>query len=70
MSDIARVKKGFSFKELLKKCKEKSKISVHFSFIVLMVVGYFFGLGKLLFSYFVCLVFHEMVHYFVAKKLL
>lgn len=69
MSDIARVKKGFSFKELLKKCKEKSKISVHFSFIVLMVVGYFFGLGKLLFSYFVCLVFHEMVHYFVAKKL-
>lgn len=69
MSDIARVKKGFSFKELLKKCKEKSKISVHFSFALLMIVGCFFGLGKLLFSYFVCLVFHEMVHYFVAKKL-
>lgn len=69
MSDIARVKKGFSFKKLLKKCKQKSKISVHFSFALLMIVGCFFGLGKLLFSYFVCLVFHEMVHFFVAKKL-
>lgn len=69
MSDIARTKKGFSFKKLFEKCKQKSKFSVHFSFVVLMIVGCFFGFGKLLFSYFVCLVFHELVHSFVAKKL-
>ena len=69
MSDIARTKKGFFFKKLFEKCKQKSKFSVHFSFVMLMIVGCFFGLGKLLFSYFICLVFHELVHSFVAKKL-
>lgn len=69
MSDIAHTKKQFSFKKLFEKCKQKSNFSVHFSFVLLMIVGCFFGLGKLLFSYFICLVFHEMVHFFVAKKL-
>lgn len=69
MSDITLKKERFSIKKLVQKCKEKSKISVHFSFLILMVVGSFLGLFKILFCYFLWLCLHEMVHAFVAKKL-
>ncbi len=69
MSDITLKKERFSIKKFVKKCKEKSKISVHFSFLVLIVVGSFFGLFKILICYFLWLCIHEMVHAFVAKKL-
>ena len=69
MSDITLKKEKFSIKKFVQKCKEKSKISVHFSFLVLMLVGSFLGLFKILFFYFLWLCLHEMVHAFVAKKL-
>lgn len=69
MSDITHAKNHFSLKKMFEKTKQKSKFSVHFSFLILLALGSFFGMFKLLFSYFVCLVFHEAVHAFVAKKL-
>ena len=69
MSDIILRKKKFTFKGFVKKCKDKTKISVHFSFLALLIVGAIFGLFKILFSYFLWLCVHEMVHAFVAKKL-
>ena len=48
---------------------EKFNISVHFSFIALILLAFFAGLGFLVLEYFVCLVLHEFVHAFFAKKL-
>lgn len=42
--------------------------SIHYSFIILMVFAWFVGLLNLLILYFICLLLHELVHWYVAKK--
>lgn len=53
----------------MKKISDKVSVSIHYSFIILMVSAFFIGVGKLILLYFICLVLHELVHALVAKKL-
>ena len=53
----------------MKNKSEKLKISVHFSFIILIALAFFAGLHNLILLYFLSLVLHEFVHAIVAKKL-
>lgn len=46
-----------------------SYFSIHYSLYILFGLSFFTGLSFLLIIYFLCLVFHEFFHAFVAKKL-
>ena len=49
--------------------KLKNSITIHYSFVFLMFFAFFVNQGKLVLSYFLFLILHELVHAFVAKKL-
>ena len=52
------------------KCKLSTKnVSIHYSFIILIICSFVVNLFNLLFFYFLFLVLHELVHSFVARKL-
>ncbi len=53
----------------MKKEKKKIYFSIHYSFFILLFLGFISGVGWLLISYFIFLVLHEFVHSVVAKKL-
>lgn len=68
LSDIVPTKKVKNKTKKHKNIFKQSNFSVHYSFVVLMVVGAFLGIFKLLLLYFICLCLHEMVHNYFAKK--
>ena len=48
--------------------KIKQRFTVHYSLLIMMIIGGIFGFAKILLFYFLFLVLHEMVHAFFARK--
>lgn len=47
---------------------KKIGFSIHYSFLIFFLLSLFIGLGELVLMYFICLLIHEGMHAFVAKK--